>query len=205
MTSLSPSKNFTKTLFDSCLFNEAFKEHHQVALDTQNALKNPFDAMVLRVLKSLQEGKKILFCGNGGSAADSQHLATEFTVKFKKPRAALPALALTTDSSALTAIGNDFGFEDIFSRQLEALGDAGDTLIAISTSGKSPNILKALKIAKEKEIQTIAFTGCDGGLMKDMADLCLIVPSHTTARIQEMHIFLGQTLIEAIENAYGWR
>jgi D-sedoheptulose 7-phosphate isomerase len=193
------------TSLSSRLFTQAFDEHLQVAQESQERLKEDFDTLVHIVLTSLQNGKKILFCGNGGSAADSQHLATELTVKFKKPRRALPALALTTDTSALTAIGNDFGFEDIFSRQIEALGDEGDTLIAISTSGTSPNIIKALKMAKDRGLRTIALTGGTGGVMKEWADLSLIVPSKTTARIQEIHIFLGQTLIEAVEDAYGWR
>lgn len=192
VTSLSP-------LSAAQLFDEAFEEHREVLRQTQSSLKSPFEMMVTRVAESLRTGGKILFCGNGGSAADCQHLATEFTVKFKKPRCALAAIALTTDTSALSAIGNDFGFEHLFSRQIEALGKERDVLIAISTSAKSPNVLKAIEVAKHKGLYTIAFAGCDGKPMTDLADLSLVVPSFTVSRIQEMHILLGQLLVEAIE------
>ena len=141
--------------------------------------------------------------GNGGSAADAQHLATELTIRYKKNRAAIAALALTTDTSALTAAGNDLGFEQIFARQIEALGRKGDIAIAISTSGKSPNILAALRKAKTMGLVTAAFGGKGGGDMAGLADHLLAVPSATAARIQEMHITLGQMLCGAIEIELG--
>jgi D-sedoheptulose 7-phosphate isomerase len=141
--------------------------------------------------------------GNGGSAADAQHLATELTIRYKSDRAAIAAIALTTDSSALTAAGNDLGFERIFARQIEALGKAGDVAIAISTSGKSANVVAALKQAKAMKLATAAFGGKGGGDLKGLADHLLVVPSDTTARIQEMHITLGQMLCGAIEIELG--
>jgi D-sedoheptulose 7-phosphate isomerase len=141
--------------------------------------------------------------GNGGSAADAQHLAAELTIRYKQNRAALPALALSTDTSALTAAGNDLGFEHIFARQIEALGKAGDVAIGISTSGKSPNVIAALKQAKAMRLVTIAFTGQRGGDLVGLADHVLVVPSDTVARIQEMHIAIGQMLCGAIEIELG--
>lgn len=140
-----------------------------------------------------------MFFGNGGSASDAQHLATELTIRFKDDRAPIAGLALTTDTSALTAAGNDYGFDYIFSRQLEALGNEGDVAIGLSTSGNSPNVLNALKSAKEKGISTVGFSGKDGGKMHDACDLLLVVPSNTTARIQEMHITIGHMLCAALE------
>lgn len=188
----------------SALFNGEMDEHRDVAHATQIALQKPFEQWVHAIHRCFTSGGKLIFFGNGGSAADCQHLATEFTVRFKKNRPALPALALTTDTSALTAIGNDFSFEDIFARQIEALGKPHDYIIAISTSGRSPNILKALKTAKSMGIETSALTGHQGGDIVGLADLTLIVPSTTTSRIQEMHITLGQMLVGAIESIMGY-
>jgi D-sedoheptulose 7-phosphate isomerase len=153
---------------------------------------------------ALRSGHKILFVGNGGSAADSQHLAAELVSRLGYDRPAMAAIALTTDTSALTAIGNDYAFETIFSRQIEALGQPGDVLIAISTSGKSKNILKALETARTKKIVTVGFTGKAAPLMEEHCDLLLTVPSVETPKIQEGHIVLGHiicTLIE--EDIYG--
>ncbi len=144
-----------------------------------------------------------MFFGNGGSASDAQHLATELTVRYKGNRRALAAIALTTDTSALTAIGNDFGFDELFSRQIEALGKPGDVAIAITTSGKSPNILKALTQARQMGLVAAALGGKGGGGLNGLADPLLVVPSDTTARIQEMHIMLGQMLCGAIEFELG--
>jgi len=144
-----------------------------------------------------------MFFGNGGSAGDAQHLATELTIRYKKNRAPIAALALTTDSSALTAAGNDLGFEQIFARQIAALGKAGDVAIAISTSGKSPNVIAALRQARTMRLVTAALGGKGGGDMAGLADHLLIVPSDTTARIQEMHIILGQMLCGALEIELG--
>ncbi|MFQ5632865.1 MAG: SIS domain-containing protein [bacterium] len=150
-------------------------------------------------LKALQNGKKLLFCGNGGSAADSQHIAAEFVSKYKRNRRALPAIALTVDTSILTSGGNDFGYEYIFSRQVEALGQEGDVLFAISTSGNSPNVLIAVEEAKKKGIVTVGFTGESGGKLSDLVDLSFNVPSSDTARIQEVHITAAHALCDIIE------
>jgi D-sedoheptulose 7-phosphate isomerase len=141
--------------------------------------------------------------GNGGSAADAQHLATELTVRYKSDRAAIAAVALTTDTSALTAAGNDLGFDRVFARQIEALGRPDDVAIAISTSGKSPNVIAALRQAKAMKLVTAALGGKGGGDLAGLADHLLVVPSDTTARIQEMHITLGQMLCGALEIELG--
>ena len=152
-----------------------------------------------RVRTALEKGRKILICGNGGSAADSQHMAAEFVGRFVKERQSLPALALTVDTSLLTAVGNDYGFDCVFSRQVEGLGQEGDVLIAISTSGNSANVVKAVKTAKEKGIYVIALTGENGGILAKESDLCLAVPSQVTARIQEMHIMIIHMICEIAE------
>jgi D-sedoheptulose 7-phosphate isomerase len=184
-------------------FDAEFAEHAAVSAATARSLGKPFEALVVSCVASLRGGGKLFFFGNGGSAADAQHLATELTVRYKTNRKAIAAIALTTDTSALTAIGNDLGFEELFSRQLEALGKPGDVAIAITTSGKSPNITKALKQAKTMGIVAAAFGGKGGGDLLGLADPLLVVPSNTTARIQEMHITLGQMLCGAIEIELG--
>lgn len=148
---------------------------------------------------ALQRGNKIIFAGNGGSAADAQHLAAELVGRFVRERRSFPAIALTTDSSALTAIGNDYGFEEVFARQLSGLGNPGDVFVGISTSGNSPNVLRALEVAKEKGIISIGLLGRDGGKMKGLSDHSLVVPSDVTARIQEMHILVGHMICEYID------
>ncbi|EMG37222.1 phosphoheptose isomerase [Desulfocurvibacter africanus PCS] len=148
---------------------------------------------------SLARGGKILLCGNGGSAADCQHIAAEFVNRFKLERPPLPALALTTDSSILTAIGNDYGFEQVFLKQVQALGRPGDVLVAISTSGGSPNVLAAMRAAKEREIVTVGFTGANGGAMLPLCDYPVLVPEKTTALIQEIHIAVGHLLCELVD------
>jgi len=186
----------------AAFFKAEFAEHHEVARKTE-ALAAEFAGLVAACVQSIRGGGKILFFGNGGSAADAQHLATELTVRYRQERAAIAALALTTDTSALTAAGNDLGFERIFARQIEALGRAGDVAIAISTSGKSANVLAALKQAKAQKLVTAALSGKGGGNLKGLADHLLLVPSDTTARIQEMHILLGQMLCGALEIELG--
>lgn len=180
-----------------------FDEHEAVAKSTRQALVEPFEEALMVSTASIKAGGKILFCGNGGSAADAQHLATELTVRYKTDRAPIAAVALTTDTSALTAIGNDFGFEQLFARQVAALGKKGDVLIAISTSGNSRNIINALTEARNMGITTVGFTGKTGGNMASLCDILLNVPSTTTARIQEMHITLGQMLCGALELNLG--
>lgn len=154
-----------------------------------------------RILKSLRAGGRIFFFGNGGSAADAQHLAAEFAGRYLKERRALPAMALTVNSSALTAIGNDYGFDAVFARQLEAFGKKGDVAVGISTSGNSSNVLLALKIAKTMSMLTVAMTGNSGGLLRKVADCTIRIPSGATPRIQEAHILTGHILCELVEAA----
>lgn len=187
----------------AAFFKAEFAEHHDVARRTEASLASVFAGLVGACVASLRGGGKLMFFGNGGSAADAQHLATELAVRYKENRAAIAALALTTDSSALTAAGNDLGFNRIFARQIEALGRPGDVAIAISTSGKSANVIAALQQARAMKLVTAGLTGKDGGELKSLADHVLVVPSDTTARIQEMHISLGQMLCGAIEIELG--
>lgn len=155
--------------------------------------------LVEKCQQALADGGKIVFCGNGGSAADSQHLAAEFVVRFKKNRRPLASIALTTDTSILTAHANDFGFDTVFSRQVEALCTEKDVVIGLTTSGTSPNINLALEAANELGAYTVAFTGRDGGQVKDIANLPIIVNHPETARIQEAHLFMGHWVCEAFE------
>jgi len=157
------------------------------------------EKIVKLCIKSLRHGGKVIFCGNGGSAADSQHLATELVVRFKKNRKSLSAIALTTNTSALTAIGNDFGFDAIFSRQLEALANKKDILVAITTSGKSKNIVEVIKKAKQLGVQSILFTGAKGKALAKKCTAAIVVPEKDTALIQEAHICVGHILCELIE------
>jgi D-sedoheptulose 7-phosphate isomerase len=179
------------------------REHNDVAAKTFAALESDFAKLVDLCAASIKSGGKILLFGNGGSAADAQHLATELTIRYVKDRAPIAAIALTTDTSALTAAGNDLGFDHIFARQLEALGRPGDVAIGISTSGTSANILEALKKARSLKLATAGLSGKGGGKMAAHCDVLLTVPSDTTARIQEMHITLGQMLCGALEQELG--
>lgn len=181
------------------------KKHLLESAEIKNALAEKFIDEIASIAKicaeAIKTGGKIMFCGNGGSAADSQHLATELVVRLtaENDRQALPALALTTDSSILTACSNDYGFENIFSRQVEALGCAGDVLIGISTSGNSPNVIKAIECAQKRRIKTIGWTGKKGGKLAEIADQSLLVPSDDVQRIQEAHITIGHIIIGLIE------
>ena len=159
------------------------------------------EALGHKLTESIQKGHKVLFVGNGGSAADAQHLAAEIVGRFEKDRSGLAAIALTTDSSTLTSIANDYGFDSIFSRQVEALGHEGDVLVAISTSGNSPNILKAVEAAKVKGLITIGLLGKTGGKVKEQVDHSLVIPSDNTARIQEAHILIGHILCQLVEES----
>jgi D-sedoheptulose 7-phosphate isomerase len=156
-------------------------------------------AVAAACIAALRQGNKILFAGNGGSAADAQHLAGELISRFHYDRPGLPAFSLSTDTSVLTAIGNDYGYENLFARQLEAVGNAGDVFIGISTSGRSPNIIKALQVARAKGVLTVGLTGHGGGQMPALCDHCLRVPSDSTPRIQEGHIAIGHTICLLIE------
>ena len=178
----------------------------QVKQETAKQLSDKAEEAALLIASSLREGGKLMLCGNGGSAGDSQHLAAEFvaTLDHKNPREGLPAIALTTDSSLLTAFSNDFGFEGIFDRQVDTLGQAGDILIAISTSGNSENIVRAAKAALKKDIAVIAMTGETGGKLADHCSLLLNVPSAKTMHIQEAHIALGHAITAAVETHLGY-
>lgn len=185
------------------------QKYIQDQLDESAATKKKmFEACAGDILKSvdaifnaLNNKKKILLCGNGGSAADSQHIATELVIRMSKPnRPAVPAIALTTDTSMLTAGGNDIGFDNVFSRQIEALGQNGDILIAITTSGKSENINRAIKEAKKRGLTVIGFLGKDGGTAKSLVDIPIIIPSDDTQRIQEGHITLAHIICGIIED-----
>lgn len=160
------------------------------------------DAIGQRLLTALRAGGKVLLCGNGGSAADAQHVAAELVGRFAHVRRGLPAIALTTDSSALTSIGNDFGFDHVFARQVEALARKGDVLIGISTSGNSRNVIEAVKMARKLGVTTIGLLGGSGGALKDLVDYVLIVPSHDTPRIQECHILIGHIWCAMIDEAF---
>ena len=155
--------------------------------------------VALRIADSLRSGGKVFFFGNGGSAADAQHLAAEFAGKYLKERPALPSLALTVNPSSVTAIGNDYGFDLVFARQIEALGNKGDVAVGISTSGNSRNVIRALEIAKLKSIYAVALTGASGGLLRNIADSTICIPSEETPRIQECHILTGHIICELVE------
>jgi len=170
----------------------------KVALDCGKNIVAAAEAM----LQCLRSGGKLLFFGNGGSAADAQHLAAEFVGRFVKERRGLPAVALTTDSSILTAIGNDYGFDRIFSRQIEALGNPGDVAFGVSSSGNSPNVIAAIRLATKQGLKTIALSGRDGGALAQCADIPIVVASPNTAQVQECHIAIGHLLCELVENEF---
>jgi len=179
---------------------QEFTSHLQTIQKVIGTMEEDLEKASVLLVETLQRGNKILLCGNGGSAADAQHIAAELTGRYKTERRGLPGIALTTDTSALTAIGNDYGYHRIFDRQVEALAQKGDVLIGISTSGNSENIVSALTLAKEIGCSTLSFTGRDGGAMNEVCDINLVVPSNDTPRIQEMHILFGHTLCQIIDN-----
>jgi D-sedoheptulose 7-phosphate isomerase len=183
------------------LIKQLFEESIRVKEETLQKNFGQIEKAVQAVLKALRNKGKIILFGNGGSAADSQHIAAEFIGRFKKERESLAAMALSTDTSILTALGNDYGFEIVFKRQIEGLGRPEDIVIAISTSGNSKNVILGLQKAKEMGMTTIALTGCDGGKLGGMADINIIVPSHDTARIQESHICIAHIICELVENS----
>ena len=178
-------------------------EHSQtvelVALDLQDTI----ELVGLRLASVLTSGGTIYWCGNGGSASDSQHLAAELVGRYRQTRKALRSVALNTDTSVLTCIGNDFGFDDVFSRQIEALGRPGDALVTISTSGNSPNIIRAIEVASDLGMSTVGLLGRDGGRAFPILDEAIIIPAEPTARIQECHILVGHILCEIIEEELG--
>lgn len=184
-------------------FQKAFAAHRALIDPTEQFCRAPLEELIRLAVEALRQDRKILLFGNGGSAADAQHLAAEFTIRFIRDRRALPAIALTTDTSALTACGNDLGYDKVFARQVEALGRPGDVAIGLSTSGNSPSIVLALEAAKAQGLTAAAFTGEGGGKLAPIADPLIAVPCRETARIQEMHILLGHIFCGAVEQALG--
>ncbi len=179
---------------------EIFRESIRVKEETLKSNLDTIAAVVREIREVLERGGKIIFFGNGGSAADSQHIAAEFIGRFKKERKALAAIALTTDTSILTALGNDYGFDIVFARQIEGLGRRGDLAFGISTSGNSKNVIEGIKQAKVMGLKTVSLTGHSGGTLAKLTDLSLIVPSSNTARIQESHICIAHTICELVED-----
>lgn len=184
---------------DHSIFSESLKEHIQtVETFAQTSFKQITDTAEL-IWQTLSSGKKVLLCGNGGSAADAQHIAAELVGRYEQQRRPFPAVALTTDTSALTALSNDYGYEGVFARQVHALANEGDVLIAISTSGKSENVLRAARAAREIGCRTIALTGRSGEPLASECDLKVVVPSERTSRVQETHILIGHLWCEYVD------
>lgn len=177
-----------------------FQSHLETINNVINNMEDELVSASTLAVETLKTGNKILLCGNGGSAADAQHIAAELTGRYKTERRGLPGIALTTDTSALTAIGNDYGYDRVFDRQVESLANKGDLIIGISTSGNSGNVVSALKLGRELGCKTLGFSGRDGGAMNEMCDINLVVPSNNTPRIQEMHILFGHTICQIIDN-----
>ena len=182
------------------MIKKTLKEISENFLNLSENSVNEIENAAYTILEAIKSGNKVMFCGNGGSASDSQHLAAELVGRYRKNRKPLAAIALTTDTSAITAIGNDFSFDEIFSRQVEAIGSSGDVLYAISTSGKSNNIINSLMAAKKLDIKTVGITGLKGGDMTDFCDILIKTPAERPDRIQEMHIAVGQIICEIIAN-----
>jgi D-sedoheptulose 7-phosphate isomerase len=185
------------------IFQHEFEQHRSVVDATARAVRRDFGLVLAILEQSVRQGGKLLFFGNGGSAADAQHIAAELVVRYKSDRKAIAAIALTTDTSTLTACGNDMGFDALFERQIEALGRPGDVAIGISTSGKSPNVLRGLRQARNAGLKTVGLAGGTGGDMAAICDSMITVPSAVTARIQEMHITIGHMLCLALESRLG--
>jgi len=187
----------------TAFYDHEFDEHEAIVRATRDAVSVSFAALCGAAQNALNAGNKIVFFGNGGSAADSQHLATELVVRYKTNRAPLAAIALTTDSSLLTAAANDFGYDTIFECQIRALGKPGDLAVGITTSGTSANVVRALQAARETGMVAAALTGRSGGDLPGLADPLVMVPSTTIARIQEMHIMIGHMLCDVLEQTCG--
>jgi D-sedoheptulose 7-phosphate isomerase len=185
---------------DLYTIKKVFKQHIALAQQVgESRILEQIAASAVIIKNSLKNGKKVLFCGNGGSAADSQHLAAEFVGRFQKERVGLPAIALTVDTSILTAVANDYGYDTVFARQVQALGNDGDVLVGLSTSGNSKNVLAAIDVAKAKGMQCIGLTAQGGGKMAEVCDICMSVPGPITARAQEIHILIGHILCELMD------
>jgi len=184
-------------------FEAEFDRHSEAVTATRQAVRAPFEVMIAACAASIRAGGKIMFFGNGGSASDAQHLATELSIRYIGDRAPIAAIALNTDTSAITAAGNDLGFDQIFARQMEALARPGDIAIGISTSGTSPNVLAGLTMAKQKGCTSVGLTSTKGLSMAAHSDILIAVPADATARIQEMHILIGHMLCGALEQELG--
>jgi D-sedoheptulose 7-phosphate isomerase len=184
------------------MVSEELHNHQQLINKVIEMLLLPIEKGCSMITETVLNGNKLLIAGNGGSASDAQHIAAEFTGRFVKERKPLAAIALSTDTSALTAIGNDYGFEYVFSRQLEALAAPDDLFLGISTSGNSSNVTKAFEAARQKGCKTIGLSGRDGGKMNNLCDLNIVVPSGVTARIQEMHILIGHIFCKAVDDLF---
>jgi D-sedoheptulose 7-phosphate isomerase len=181
------------------VIQQLFSEHLQVVTATAEACGREIGRFAALCRTALDNGRTIFFCGNGGSAADAQHLAAELVGRFQTERLGLPAVALTTDTSILTSIGNDYGFELVFARQVQALVRSADLVVGITTSGNSPNVVRALEAARTQGAVTVGMTGQTGGRLAKLCDLCLQVPSNVTARIQEAHILIGHIVCQMID------
>ena len=184
------------------IIKQEFSEHIKASLETIKSISKPIEIASNLCIDCLNKGNKILLFGNGGSAADAQHIAAEIVGRYKIERKGLAAIALTTDTSAITAIANDFGYLQVFNRQVEALANEGDVLIGISTGGRSPNVISALKLANEIGCKTIGFSGRGGGEFNELCDVNLIAVADNTPRIQEMHILIGHTICHLIDQAF---
>jgi D-sedoheptulose 7-phosphate isomerase len=189
MNDASPRARFTSGLLELA----------RLATEVSQALAPDLDVALDIVREAVRNGRTLFFCGNGGSAADAQHMATEYVVRYMRNRRAYPAVALTTDTSLLTAAGNDLGFEQIFSRQVEALGKSGDVLIIHSTSGNSPNVLLAAEAARKQGMRVLAFSARDGGKLRSVADHSVIIPTDRTDRAQELHLCIEHLICEIVE------
>lgn len=189
----------------SDLIQETIAEHTVTVARFEEACSATMEEMARQCITALEAGGKVCFCGNGGSAADAQHFAAEFVVRFTRNRRGLPSIAFTTDTSILTACANDFGYETVFARQVEAMCGPDDIVVGISTSGGSANVVRALEFAKSIGLTTFAFTGQTGGRCEEIADLCLSVPSSVTARAQECHLIAGHLICDLVEAHFAGR
>ena len=186
------------------IMEDIIKEQFDRNIEIHNVAKEQLATGISKaaeiIIEAYKQGRKLLLCGNGGSAADAQHIAAELVGRFKKERRGLPAIALTTDTSIMTAVANDYWYDLLFARQVEALGDKGDVLVAISTSGNSVNVIRAVEAANFKGLRTIGFLGGEGGKLKDLVELPLVVPAQDSDRIQEVHILIGHIICDLIDS-----
>ncbi len=184
------------------IIEKIIEESIKVKKDSLSCNLDAIQETVVAITEAFQKGGKAIFFGNGGSAADSQHIAAEFIGRFQKERKSLPGIALTTDTSILTCLGNDYGFDIVFSRQIEGIAKENDVVVTFSTSGNSKNVLLGVEQAKKMGLKTISFTGCDGGKLAKLTDISIVIPSKVTARVQEAHICIAHAVCELVENSF---